>query len=266
VQVIQYEQPEQGVILRPAEIALAGAEALVIDCPDMMDLATSETQAVKQRLSDLETMRKAITRPIDEAKAKIMDLFRPAKETYERTETVLKAKMVEYQLAERRRADEEQRRQDEAARQARDAAAREAASKEAAARAEAERFQREAAEAVKAGDAGRAAELEVAAQQTVATAQEQAAEIQMAAAVIPTPAVVAPSVPKGLSLRGKWKARVVDKARVVAFVAAHPEYLEILAIDESALNKLAGALQKKLPIDGVEPYEDFTAAVSRRAA
>lgn len=266
MQVIQYEQPEQGVILRPAEIALAGAEALVIDCPEMMDLATSETQAVKARLSDLETMRKAITRPIDEAKAKIMDLFRPAKETYERTEKILKDKMVAYQLAERRKAEEEQRKRDEEARQARLAAEREAAAKEAAAQAEAERLKHEAEEAARAGDAGKAAELEVAAQQTVVAAQEQAAEIQMAAAVIPTPAAVAPIAPKGMSLRGKWKARVIDKAKVVAYVAAHPEYLEIIDIDESALNKLAGALQKKLPIDGVEAYEDFTAAVSRRAA
>lgn len=264
MQVIQYDAPEQGAILRPAEIALAGAVALVIDCPEMMDLAAAETKAVKQRLADMETMRKAITRPIDEAKAKIMDLFRPATETLQKTETVLKDKMVGYQLAERRKAEEAQRLAEEEARKLRDLAARESAAREAGAREEAARLVAEAQAAAAQGDQARAADLAVAATQTIEAAHEECAHIEMAAAVVPSAVVSAPAAPKGTSLRGKWKARVIDKQRVVAFVAANPHFLEILDVNESALNKLAGALQKKLPIDGVEPYEDFTVAVSKR--
>lgn len=264
MQVIQYEPPEQAVILRPAEIAYSGAEALVIDCPEMLEVATTETQLVKERLTALDTMRKAITRPIDEAKAKIMDLFRPAVSTYEKTEKVLKDKIVAYQLEERRKAEEAERQAREEARRAQEAAAREAAAKEAAAQAAAEKLIAESKTAAESGDAGKAAELQVAAEQTVATAQDEAAAVQMAAAVVPTIAVPTPTMPKGASLRGRWKARVTDKAKFIAYIAAHPEFLELLDVNESALNKLAGALQKKLPIEGAEAYEDFTAAVRSR--
>lgn len=63
---------------------------------------------------------------------------------------------------------------------------------------------------------------------------------------------------KGASVRKKWKAKVTDKAKLVAFIGANPQFLNLLEIDESALNKMAGAMEKNLEstLPGIEVYQE----------
>ncbi len=54
----------------------------------------------------------------------------------------------------------------------------------------------------------------------------------------------------------KWKARVTDKKTVIKFVAANPQYTELLEVDQAAINRLAVSMKSNLRIDGIIAYEE----------
>src|SRR3989304_3143318 len=74
---------------------------------------------IKKRASDLDDLRKSLTRPLDEAKTRIMDLFRPAGDRLAPAEQTLKNAMIVFTR-------EQERLRREAEQAAREAADREA--------------------------------------------------------------------------------------------------------------------------------------------
>lgn len=84
--------------------------------------------------------------------------------------------------------------------------------------------------------------------------------IQPVAAPVAPPVVTAPvivpSAPKGIAKN--WKARVTDKAALIRFVADHPEYANLLDLNQSAADKLAKALEQNLAatVRGLEGFND----------
>lgn len=84
-------------------------------------------------------------------------------------------------------------------------------------------------------------------------AHEKALEAQL----MPVPVVMSEK-PKvaGLSGREKYKAEVVDMGAFIKVVAERPELLGLVKVDESALNKMAGALKSALSIPGVRVYAE----------
>ncbi|KKK58193.1 hypothetical protein LCGC14_3046890 [marine sediment metagenome] len=56
-----------------------------------------EVQRINGRMKDIEELRKSLTKPLDEVKARIMDLFRPILTSCQESVRILKAKMLTYQ-------------------------------------------------------------------------------------------------------------------------------------------------------------------------
>lgn len=78
--------------------------------------------------------------------------------------------------------------------------------------------------------------------------------------VVPAPEVI-PEVAKqeGLITKSRWTAEVKDDRallQLVKHVAEHPEHVELLKPNQSALNRMAGALKRNMKIPGVEVKEE----------
>lgn len=216
--------PEAATLITDATGVLTSAEAYAIDSAPMYQLAAEELQGIKKRVKDLNDRRVFITKPLDEAKARVMDLFRRPLEILGQAETLLKRSMLNYQNEQER------------LRQERETEARRAAAEET------ERLRREqekqAAKLEKKGNV------------------EEAAAVR-AAPVAPVPVVVAPvETPKvkGISTREVWKARVVDAARVPR---------EYLVVNDKMLAQVAQATKGQLVIPGVEFYSEQVLASGR---
>ena len=230
-QTLTYNRPKASVLTQSAERVLAVAKAIKVDSPEMAEIAAAELVNIKARVKDLDEERKRITKPMDDAKKAVMDIYKPAIERLGQAETALKDAISNYQKEQRRLAD---------------LAAAEAARK---AREEAQKL------------AAKAEKLEAKGKTEDAEAMRNVAAMTVAAPVT----VAAPTKLAGVSLRKTWKASVTDRAAAIKAMADNPAYQHLLTIDESALNKLAAAMKNpNCPIAGVVFYED--SVISARAA
>ena len=230
-QTLTYNRPKASVLTQSADRVLAVAKAIKVDSPEMAEIAAAELVNIKARAKDLDEERKRITKPMDDAKKAVMDIYKPAIERLGQAETALKDAISSYQKDQRRLADMAAA---EAARKAREDA------------------QKLAAKAEKMEDKGKAEDAE--------------ALRNIAAMTAAAPrAVAAPPKLAGVSTRKVWKANVTDRAAAIKALADNPAYQHLLTIDESALNKLAAAMKNpNSPIPGVVFYED--SVISARAA
>jgi len=233
IQKIDVSQSETAA--KEAGLALQQAQGLTIKTQEGYDVAAELLKGVKARIKSLDTLRKSLTKPIDEAKARIMDLFRPPVEQYEEAESLIKRGMLTYtDEQERIRREEEARLQREA-----DKKREEAEAKAEEARRQAEEAQKKADEARRAGDeeAARKAEAEAKKQEAKADKQEEKA----ATIVAPT---LAPRViqANGVSYRDQWTA-IITNAEIV------PNDYKI--VDIPKLNKVAQATKGMITIPGV---------------
>lgn len=219
---------------------------------------------IKTRAKAHEDARKLITGPMDAAKAKVMELFKPIAEMYKEAEGLLGGKLGAYDAAQRRiaeeiaaakRAAELKAAQEEAARQEAARKQREAEAATERARIEAERqaaiaqaktaADRKAAEeqAKLAADSAKAKE--AAALEAQWDAEEAAAQ---ALAIAEKPLeVAAPAKLAGFHTRKDWKIEVVDIQALAAAVGAGsvpPGTLEPVA---SAIKNLVKAGMAEIP-------------------
>lgn len=257
--------PEVAQAGQLAEQSYSTALAITVDSPEMLDIAGDELRGFVTRRKQMEEMRLAITRPMDAAKAKVMDLFRVPLDRLGQGESLLRDEITRYQRVEREKAD---------------AARREAEAKAAAERAEQERIQREAAAAErkareeaeaarKSGDAKAAEAAEAAAIEAAAAAEE--AQEQMGLADIAPPMALATATHKtaGIGNRQNWKAEVTDfKALVLAAAdrarAGDDFLLGFLLPNDKALGMAAKSMQRKLVIPGVRVYAEDILSVRRK--
>lgn len=264
---VAYDASDAVVLAGKAQRALKNAQSLVIDSLNMYQLASADLMAVKALAKDVESKRTAITGPLNQAVKAVNDLFRAPKEYLESAEIALKGALITYDREQKRKADEIRREAERKAREERErieAEAREAARK---AHEEADRIAAEAAAAAAAGDATKAAELEQAAISTAEAGAVEARSIALTAELVTAaPVPLASAAPKvsGLSTRKNWKARCVDKMALIKFVANNPAFLNLLDVNQSALNQMAKAQKEAMQIGGVEAYPDDV--MSARAA
>lgn len=228
---VQVERPDEAALKRGAEDAIALVRDFAIDSPTMYEVAADELRAIKARAAKLDEQRKAITRPLDDAKKAAMDLFRGPLEVLAEAESLLKSKMLDWQRAQDRIAREEQ------------------AKIEAATRAERERL---AAEADRLTAAGKVEE---------AAAKRDVASIMVAPAVAPQADV--PKV-QGVATRKTVDFEVVDFAALVAFVATRPDLLGVLSVDTVKLRALVRALGADANLPGVRVFEKASISAARR--
>jgi hypothetical protein len=238
-------EAEQAVKI--ANDAYEMALAYEIDSNEMLTMAGDELRAIVGRKKQIEELRMSLTRPLDESKKRIMDLFRSPTDRLEQAESLLRKGITAYQQAERakqeaarREAEEKQRQEREAQRKLEEAA----------------RLEAEAARA--SGDL-EAAEAAEAAQ---AVAQEA---IELADVAPSLPAVESQKV-VGISSRQNWKAEVLNlgelvQAAAIAISNGDHTLLALLSINTVALNQIAKALKAQANIPGVRVYAEESLSV-----
>jgi hypothetical protein len=249
--------PEAAHAVQVANEAFEIAQAYTIDSPDMYQAAGEELRAIATKAKKLEETRLSLTRPLDESKKRIMDLFRGPLERLQAAEGVLRGSMLTWKREEDRKAEEARRKAEAEAQAERERLAREQAEAE-------ERARELANQAAVVDDPEERARLELEAfeaSETAATAAEQAAIAEVAPpvqAVVPTTTKAA-----GISSRQTWKAEVVDKAALIRAAANDHSLMVYLLVDEKAVGAIARALKAETRIPGVRVYAEDGLAVRR---
>jgi hypothetical protein len=199
------------------------ARLIVINDQVSLERASALRAAIKDMAKEIESERKRITVPLDNAKKAVMDLFRPATNWLETAEGILNVSIVKYanDQEKMRREQEEKLR-------------KEAAAKEAKRRAELEERARKARESGKDDKAD--------------VLEQKAAEVHFEAPV------VASTLQKveGLSFREDWSAEVVDLMALVKAVADGQAPLAFLEANIKVLNSQAKATKNSLVFPGVK--------------
>lgn len=223
------------------------AQAYEIDSNEMLTMAGDELRAIVTRKKQIEELRMSLTRPLDESKKRIMDLFRNPTERLEQAESLLRKGITVYQQAERakqdalrREAEEKQRLEREAQRKLEEAA----------------RLEAEAARA--SGD------LEAA--QAAQAVQEKIQEAIELAEVAPLLPVAEAQKVVGISSRQNWKAEVLNigdlvKAAAIGIDKGDHTLLALLSVNTVALNQIAKALKAQANIPGVRVYAEESLSV-----
>jgi hypothetical protein len=218
---------------REAQALLEVAQAYEIDSPDMAAAAAEELGAIKAKAKQLDELRKSMTRPLDEANARIMDLFRGPQDLLAKAEMTIKGAIGKWQQLANQRAEE--------ARRAAEAVAR--AERE---RLDAERKAAEEAARQAAADGDESAAAEAQAKAVVLAAEAEVVE-HLAPAVVEAPQKLA-----GVSTRKDWDFEIVDPAAIPR---------EYLAIDEKKIRAYVKAMKSDAKIPGVRVYaKDVIAA------
>jgi hypothetical protein len=216
---------EASELIQFAHTFLPSIQALCITSAEQAQGAVDFTKKIKDCLKAIDEARKGYTKPLDDQKAIYMDTFRPATDSLEKAEKVLKAEIAAWTAAEAKRAAaiEAERRLIEAAEQANVA-----------------ELLRQAELAAVSGDYARAEELE---DQAIAASTEQAQ----------CPVVtLEPTKPKGASVRTIWRCRVVNPA-------LGPR--EFMIPDVPALDAFAKATKGKSTVAGCEFWSEESVSI-----
>jgi septal ring factor EnvC (AmiA/AmiB activator) len=242
---------------RIAESSYEIALAIDIDSPAMLAIASDELRDIVGKRKQIEELRLSLTRPLDESKRRIMDLFRVPTDRLEQAEKLLRTGVLTYQQAEREKAEKLRR---------------EAEAKLAAEMAEQARIQREAdaerqaaaAAAAAATSAAEREEAETAAAAAAARAAEAHERMELANTAPPLLVADAGKAP-GIGSRNNWKAEVINLNALID-AAAKPgnEHLRaFLMADTKALGQAAKAMRAQARIPGVRVYAEESLAVRR---
>lgn len=252
-EVIRFKMKRESILTEPARRRLAEAMELVIDSPEMAQIAADNRAAVNRGAKDTEEERLEICRGIDAGKAPVNDRYKPVVALLAEARKVLDEKILAWQASERRRIAAEQAKLDEEERQRKAAADATAARIAAEAAAEAERLRAKAAEAIAAGDVGVAARLEVEAENKVAHAEARVEQVVVAATTPRAVTVAAPArKAEGMHTATTYAARCNNLAELVKFVAANPMFLNLVQANGPALNSQAVASKDAFAIPGCE--------------
>lgn len=202
-------------------------KGLKVTSRDECDYASSSLINIKSKVKALENRRKEITKPIDEAKKSVMDLFRPATDALKQIESIVKPKIVEFELKVQEQERKERAAAEEKARKAREKA-------------------------------------EAAAEKAREQGKDEKADMleQKAATIVPVVPVAQPKS-KGVSMRKTWKAEVTDVQKVCAAIAAGEIPASIIEFKAAELNAFAKTWQNNKQFEGLKIYQE--AGVSTRS-
>lgn len=265
---------------------VAEAEACTVDSQEMAEIANTEMRGVIVRRKALEGERKGFLEPAQSIIERAKNLFSPAIAALERAEGIYKAKLLNFQQDQQRKADEARRAAEDAARKARQVAEAQAAAERARAEEQAREARRRAEEAeaarrkaeaegnVRAAAAAAAekAKAEERERAVLENGEAKAMQAQLAAANV-QPAVPVPEPTKiaGFSSAKNWIAELApgfdeEKAKdaiVVAIATGRRDLLSVLALDMKAAGKLAKALEKNFNVPGLTARNNPTARSGR---
>lgn len=215
--------PDAASLAKETAEAKHRADIILILDAEGLASAKAAVDSMKARVKELESMRKSITKPMDDAKKRVMDLFRPTLDQYVHSIEFIRCSIVDYLNDQERKAAE------------------------ARARAEA-----------KAAAERKALEEKVKAAET----REQAEALKQVVTTVVAKPVAKIEKPKGLSTRKEWKATITDKVAFITEALSRPELLDCVDIDLGKLNRLITAGGGKLEAKGMT-VEQKTVLMSR---
>jgi len=240
-----------------AAAMLARYTNFAVTTADQYECAAAVLKEIKGKTAEIEDLRKSLTRPLDDSKKRIMDLFRRPLDMLTAAEGKVKRALLTYQQEQERIRQEaervaraaQQKEQERLAKLQREAEARAAA-------AVAEGNEKKAAEAKK-------------------KAEEFAARKQVAEAAPTSVQSFVPAV-KGLSTKKTWRAEIVNAAAIPVgdnvvvekkvitekgFAREELIYRRGLwVLDQSFVDKQAAASTGTLAIPGIRIYSEDTMA------
>lgn len=281
---VVFDPSAHAALLQNGKTVLVEASELVIDSDTMYEEGGQILAQVKGSIKRLEDAKEQLLIPLRAVDKAIRNLFDPGITERKRVEASLKAKMIAYSDKKAAEAEAARRAAEEATRKEKERLEREAAAARAKAEQEAAAARKAAEEAeaarkaaeesgnkrAAAAAAAQAAKLAEQAEQKQEAGERQAAALQEQAALTSVhtfaPVTAAPKA-TGTGIRRPWKARVTNKELLLKAIAANfAAYGHLVDINDSALNKMAGAQQKGLEavLPGLECYQDAT--MSSRAA
>lgn len=248
--------PDSAVMISRAQSALTFIDCFIIDSNETFELAADELKAIKTKAKAIEEQRTSITGPLNGVLKAVNALFGGPADLLARAESSLKGKMLAWQTEQERIAAEARRKAEAEA-----AAERKRLADEAAARQrEAEEQAAAARIAKQAGDEQAAAIATSNAQRATAEAQAAESVAQMSVAVV---VPIAQPKAKGISTSKKLDFEVVNFESLVKHIAAHPELLQLLRVDDVRLRAYVRGLGTACALPGVNVSE--TAVMSARA-
>lgn len=215
--VVTVTHPTEAALARGPAAAMEMANAFEIVDAETFALAADELKAVKSRLEKLDEQRRAITKPLDSAKAAVMALFRGPTEALEAAEKMLKGKLLDYQREEQRRADEDR------------------ILREREAQAEREKLLAEANTLEESGKEGEAFAVRMVAYEVVSGPTQTA----------PVPKVA------GISTSETYTFEVVDMTALVQYIATRPELICLMAVDSINMRSYVRSLGSACTLPGV---------------
>ncbi|MES2942643.1 MAG: hypothetical protein V4772_07225 [Pseudomonadota bacterium] len=246
IQTITVNRPDGAAILATADGMLCEAQTLIIDSEDMYEICHEELVAVKRKWTELDDREKGLTKPLLNVIEGIRNLFRAPKERLASAEKLRKTAMLDYRESCDRQAADLQRQANEKAAQERHQQQRLAEEAAASAR-----------QAHAMGDTSTAVEL-----------HEKAEAAQAQASVICAP-ICQSSAPRlaGGSVSKTWKCELpqndADKLRLLAFIVANPQYIDLVEVSGSACNAQAKAMKNNLAIPGLRAVAVSSMAVRK---
>ncbi|MBN3839247.1 hypothetical protein [Burkholderia sp. Ac-20349] len=219
--------PDEEKLAKQVSDAKDMAQSYTIDSVDVLALANDDLKEIAGATKDMDELRTSFVKPLNDEVKFINDTFRPHIEGLKEARAILEPKILQFQRAEAARVAEDQRKANEAA------------------AAERRKLEEQAKAAQQTGDAETASALAVAAEVMVAPVVQSS---------IPTKGT-------GTSSRSSWSAEVTNMLELVKHVAEHPEHINLLSVNTTALNGLARSLKSALQIPGVKPVEKKSLAV-----
>lgn len=265
--------PEMQQLLATGGGIVEEARALIIDSPDMAEVAAEDMRSVKARAKRLKELRDLFVAPAKQIIETADGIFKPQITALVEAEGVYKGKLMAWTTEQERIAAEARRKAEAEARALREAAERQAAAERAKAEAEAaeKRRQAEAAAAAqrKAEEEGNARAAKAAAAKAAALAEEarqvtdnaeaKVAELTMTAAAAAPVAIAQAAKPSGFSARKNWVAELddgVDETRAVVLIAqaitgGRADLIGLLKLDLSAASRLAKAQEQHMSVPGL---------------
>lgn len=242
------QEAARTLALPVAEDARELALAITVDDDSTLAYAADELTKIAGAGKQLTALRMQYTKLLDEAKAEIMDLFRPAGDMLGEAEQLLRKAVSGYQTKKAQEA----------------AAAR--AKAEAQARAEREEAARKAREAQQEADRLAQEGADAEALQRAQQQAEEAREVAEIAEVAPPPMPAVVEAPKvaGVSSREVWKFEVTDLAALVKAAAERPELIGYLQADEKAIRGTVQGMKSRTSIPGVRVYPEQSTTVRSR--
>lgn len=212
------------VIDEQSQMELTEAEKMALQYQDYsvasneaLLTADSDLTLIKQKIKQLDTDRKKATKPMDEAKKVIMELYKKPIERLEQARAIINNAMTSYRREQEKIRQEQERKAQELARK------------------EEERQKKILAEKIKRAEASGKSE-------KVEALKEQKAEVFVPAPVVQSTVVETKNKPKKI-----WKYRVKDISLVPR---------EYLIIDNIKVGQVTKATKGTLTIPGIEMYSE----------